>query len=95
MWEVSAISRMSDDALCAGECGSKELMYEEIDAMASVRIASMVECMQPQIMWYWLSGSEHKGHGRGSGYLVSLPWTIFAPWYTQSYTSLVTRARCV
>ena len=47
---MSAISRIRDAALCSGECGSRELINEEMDVMASVRMEAMVECMQPQIM---------------------------------------------
>jgi hypothetical protein len=48
-------------------------MYDEMVAMASARISSMEECMHPHIIWNWLSGSEQRGHGRGSGYLDVFP----------------------
>ena len=50
MEEASAMSRMREEAVCAGEWGSSERIYEEMVAMASLRIASMAECMHPQIM---------------------------------------------
>ena len=48
--EASAMSRMREEAVCAGEWGSSERIYEEMVAMASLRIVSMAECMHPQIM---------------------------------------------
>jgi len=58
---------------------SRVEIYLEMRNIASSRMSAIALCSQPQIIWNWVSGSEQRGQGRGSGKGCGVPWIALVP----------------